>query len=157
MRGLVERSRLTRLGPRRPIQEPVPLDSDAPRLEVPDIWHLLGSAAFVMSSGVVERLAGFLHPVGELLPVRVVGASDSFEVLNILRDVNCLNPEADRIDDLEIYSDFVEHRLPESGLFKIPQLDTVDIFYLERTGDDDTLQNALDCNGYSGLRFEPAS
>jgi hypothetical protein len=135
--------------------EPVPLYSDAPRLEAPDIWHLVGSAAFVMSSIVAESLGSFLHPVGELLPVRVVGARESFEVLNILRDVNCLNPEADRIDDLEIYSDFLEHRLPESGLFKVPQLDTVDVFYLERSDDGDTFRDSLDRHGYSGLRFEP--
>ena len=134
--------------------ERVPLYSDAPRLEAPDIWHLVGAAAFVMSSVVAETLRGFLHPVGELLPVRVVGAEESFEVLNIVRDVNCLNPEADRLDDLEMYSDFIEHRLPESGLFKIPQTDTVDIYCLERSDDDDTFRDALHRHGYSGLRFE---
>jgi hypothetical protein len=135
--------------------EPPPVYSDMPRLEAPDLWHLVGPAAFVMTAATAELLGEFLHPAGELLPVRVAGTDEPFVVLNILRDIDCLNPDGYRIDDLEVYSDFIEHRLPESGLFKVPQLDDVFIFCLERSDDERTLRETLDHHGLTGLRFEP--
>ena len=73
--------------------EPPPLYSDMPRLEAPDLWHLVGPAAFVITEKTAGLLGKFLHPVGELLPVRVAGATEPFVVLNILRVIDCLNPD----------------------------------------------------------------
>ena len=53
--------------------QPQPIYSELPRLEAPDFWHLWGCATIVMSPTVVEEIAGFLHPVGELLPLRCFG------------------------------------------------------------------------------------
>jgi hypothetical protein len=135
--------------------EPPPIYSEYPRREAPDFWHLFGVATILTSPTVVEELGGFFHPVGELLPMRATGTNETFLALNILRDVDCLNPDAYRIDDLEIYTDFIAHRLPESGLFKVPQVDNTTIFYLERSDDDETLREAIDARGYRGLRFDP--
>jgi hypothetical protein len=135
--------------------EPPPVYSDSPRLEEPDLWHLSGCAAIVMLPAVAEELAEYLHPVGELLRLRRSGSDEGFVALNILRDVDCLNPDAYRIDDLEIYTDFIEHRLPEGGLFKVPQVDDVEIFCLERDDDGETFRDAIDRLSLRGLRFDP--
>src|SRR4029077_9984253 len=89
------------------------------------------------------------------LPLRLSGSNETFLALNILRDIDCLNPDAYRINDLEVYTDFIAHRLPESGLFKIPQVDHLQIFYLERDDDEETLREAIERHGFSGLSFRP--
>lgn len=129
--------------------------SDSPRLEAPDIWHLVGVATIVVSPDVASELASFFIPVGELLPLRMSGTNEELLALNVLRDVDCLNPAAYKLEDLELYTDFVEHRLPESGLFKIPQIDEVEIFYLERDDDASSLREVIDGGGYTGITFEP--
>jgi hypothetical protein len=132
-----------------------PVYSDMPRLKAPDLWHLVGVATIVMSLEVVEELAAFLHPVGELLPLRMSGTGEGLLALNILRDVDCLNLERYRDAELEVWTDFVPHRLPESGLFKVPQVDRVEIFYLERSDDGETLRARISENDYHGIIFEP--
>jgi hypothetical protein len=88
------------------------------------------------------------------LQLRVSGTGEQLHALNILRDVDCLNPEAYRLDDLEMYTDFLEHRLAESGLFKIPQADDFALFYLERPDDDQSLRETISVRELRGLRFQ---
>jgi hypothetical protein len=135
--------------------EPPPVYVEQPRLEAPDFWHLFGVGTFVMKPRLAETLGAFLHPVGELLPLRLSGANETLLALNILRDIDCLNPSAVDIDSLEVYSDFVPHRLPVSGLFKVPPVDRVHIFYLERSDDPASLRTVIETNRYRGLRFDP--
>lgn len=132
-----------------------PVYSYEPRREAPDFWHLVGSGTIVMRPAVVEALGGYIHPAGELLPLRLVGHDEELVAFNILRDVDCLNPDAYSLDELRLYTDFLPHRLPESGFFKIPQMDDLEIFVLERSDDPETLRQAIERNGFRGLRFEP--
>jgi len=133
--------------------EAPPVYSDAPRREEPDFWRLATSATFVMSADLVESLGEFMHPVGELLRVTFVGRDEEFFALNILRDIDCLNPNAYAIDDLRVETEFLEHRLPDGGLFKIPQVDNLEIFYLERNDDDPTLRECIERRDLRGLEF----
>jgi hypothetical protein len=106
-------------------------------------------ATIVASAEVTHELASFLVPVGELLPLRMSGTNEELLALNILRDVDCINPSAYNLEALELYTDFLEHRLPESGLFKIPQVDEIEIFYLER---DDAPSSRRGVTEGGGLR-----
>lgn len=135
--------------------EPPPVYSDMPRLAEPDLWHLVGVATIVMAPEVAEELGGFLHAAGELLPLRMSGTNRTLFALNILRDVDCLDPTRYRPQEGDAWTDFIEHRLDESGLFKVPQLDDVEIFHLERSDDDERLPETIERNGYRGVRFEP--
>lgn len=140
---------------RRDSWTPQPIYAERPRLEPPDLWHLWGTATIVMAPPVAELLADFVDPVGELLPLRRSGTGETFLALNILRDVDCLDPAGDNLDELELYTMFVEDRLPESGLFKIPQCDDVAIFYLDRAGEEETLREAIERHDLHGLLFVP--
>lgn len=113
-----------------PLQDswsPQPIYSHQPRLERPSFWHLFGTAVIVMDQEVIDLVGQFIYPVGELLSLRESGTNEQFYALNILRDIDCLNPHAYRIDELDVRPDFIPHRLDESGLFKVPQLDTTHI------------------------------
>jgi hypothetical protein len=134
---------------------PLPIYSDQPRLQRPSFWHLVGAAVIVVEHEVVDLVGQFLYPAGELLPLRETGTDKEFLALNILRDTDCLDPSADRIDELTVVPDFIPHRLPESGLFKVPQLDTTHIFYLERSDDHGSLIKTIERYELTGLRFEP--
>jgi hypothetical protein len=134
---------------------PQPVYVYEPRLEPPDIWHIVTAAVLVMSQSVVEALEPFISQAGELLPLRMVGSDDELYALNILRDFDCIDwTEAD-LDDLKLYPNFIPHRLPESGLLKVPPLDTAHIFYLERDEDGDSLRARIDQRELKGLTFEP--
>jgi hypothetical protein len=114
----------------------------------------VGAAVIVMHQEVVELVGHFVHAAGELLPLRESGTDQEFLALNILEDVDCLDPGAYRIDELVVRPEFLLHRLPESGLFKVPQLDKTDIFYLERTDDHDSFMKTIEKNELTGLRFD---
>ena len=86
--------------------------------------------------------------------LREAGTGHEFFALNILKDIDCLNPDAIRVEELNIQPDFLPRRLPESGLFKVPHLDTTHIFYLERSDDPDSFIRTVDVNELTGLRFE---
>ncbi len=133
---------------------PLPVYSDRPRLEEPDIWHLVGCAVLVMSKATVEALEPFVSMAGELLPVISSETSDELYALNILEDVACLDPTAYDLDALTLYPRFIEHRLPETGLFKVPQIDTVDIFCVERSDDHDSFRSRVEARGLGGVTFK---
>ena len=40
-------------------------------------------------------------------------------------------------------------------MFKVPQVDDVEIFYLERSDDEETLRDSIERHGFRGLRFDP--
>jgi hypothetical protein len=141
-----------------PLQDswsPQPIYSHQPRLQRPSFWHLFGTAVIVMDQEVIDLVGQFIYPVGELLSLRESGTNEQFYALNILRDIDCLNPHAYRIDELDVRPDFIPHRLDESGLFKVPQLDTTHIFYLERSDDDASLIRTIELRELTGLRFDP--
>jgi hypothetical protein len=135
--------------------EPQPVWRPYPKRERPDFWMLAGVAAIAFAPETAEELGEFLHPVGELLPVYERDTEEPFLVLNILRDVDCLNPAAYAIDDLEIFTEFIEHRLPDSGLFKIPQVDSIEIFSVERDDDEGSLSEVIEHRGYRGVHLLP--
>jgi hypothetical protein len=131
-----------------------PVYVDQPRLDKPDIWQLVGASVIVVSDDVAARLDPFLTTVGELLPVVVTGSSDALFALNILDDIDCLDSLQVIAQELFVPPVFLKHRLPESGLFKVPQLDKVQIFYLERDEDHDSLRRRVEDEGLHGLVFE---
>lgn len=133
---------------------PQPVYSDQPRLERPDIWHLVGVATMVMSADVVDQLEPWLAKAGELLPLVVSGTDETVYAMNILVDVDCIEPAAYSLDDLELYPVFLEHRLPESGLFKIPQCDTVYMFCVERDDEEETFRGRIERRGLTGIEFQ---
>jgi hypothetical protein len=141
--------------PRLSNWKPLPVYSDYPRLESPDIWHLVGAAVLVISTDVIDLLEPFISRAGELLPLVVSGTGEEVFALNVLEDIDCVSPGGYSDDDLNLSFDFLEHRLPESGLFKIPQCDTVLIFYVERDDDVDNLRQRVAHHGLSGVSFEP--
>lgn len=141
--------------PRRETWQPQPIYVERPRLEPPDIWHLAGAAILVMDDDVVKRIEPFVSMAGELLPVYVAGTGEPYHALNILADIDCLRPGSYSLDYLEFYPDFLEHRLPETGLFKISQLDTAETFHVERADDRESFRLRVEENGLRGLEFEP--
>ena len=132
---------------------PQPIYVEKPRLEPPDIWHLVGAALLLMNEDVIAQLEPFVSRAGELLPFVVAGTDEEMFGLNILEDIDCLAPGSYSLDGLAAYPDFVEHRLPETGLFKVPILDTVDVFSVERSDDDDSFRRRVEANGLRGLSF----
>jgi hypothetical protein len=133
---------------------PQPVYSDHPRLERPDIWHLIGVATMVMDAGVVQQVEPWLIEAGELLPLVVSGTGETVYALNILQDVDCIDPVAFSLDEMRLQPVFLEHRLPESGLFKLPQVDTVDMFYVERDDEQETFRARIEERGLTGLDFQ---
>lgn len=133
---------------------PQPIYIEQPRLEPPDIWHLGGAAVLVMDDSVIEQLEPFISVAGELLPLYISGSGERFNALNILRDIDCLEPGTFALDDLELYPTFLEHRLPETGLFKIPQLDTTEIFHVERADDDASFRSLVQERAFRGIEFD---
>jgi hypothetical protein len=132
---------------------PLPVYSDRPRLERPDVWHLVGAAVLAMDAETIGSLEPFVRRAGELLELTRSDTRDLLYALNILEDIDCLDPTAWDLDKLFLCPRFLEHRLPETGLFKIPQSDTVDIFSVERTDDDDSFRRRIDRLGLKGLTF----
>ena len=101
---------------------PLPVYIEQPRLEQPSFWKLIGAAVIAMEDEVIDLVAEFIYPVGELLPLIESGTGRKFSALNILRDIDCLSPSAVQVESLTFTPDFLAHRLPESGLFKVPQV-----------------------------------
>jgi len=131
--------------------EAPPVFNYRPRHEEPDFWALAGTTTFAMTAQLTESLGGFLHPIGELLPIRFIGRDEEFVPLNVTNAVDCLDPEFGHTHQS---ARFVEHRLPGSGLFKVPQLDR-ETLYLERDDDDERLRECIDERGLRGLVFTP--
>jgi hypothetical protein len=134
--------------------EPLPVYSDQPHLVEPDIWYHTDTYLPVMSDEVVEQLEPFISRAGELLPLVVSETGETVYMLNVLVVRNAVEPGAYNVDDLSLYPRFIEHRLPDTGLFKLPQL-TAKIFYVEREDDEDTLIQRLENGGLRGMSFIP--
>jgi hypothetical protein len=128
--------------------------SDQPRLDRPDIWQLVGSAALVMGETVISQLEPCISSSGELLPLVDAKSGDTVLALNILRDIDCLDLDESSLDPIEPALAFLEHRLPESGLFKVPEFDTTDIFCLEREDDPESLRGRIARLGLRGVAFQ---
>jgi hypothetical protein len=73
-------------------------------------------------------------------------------MLNVLVVRNAIEPNAYSLDDLWLYPRFIEHRLPDTGLFLLPQL-SGSIFYVERDDDVDTLIHRREDHDLRGMSF----
>jgi hypothetical protein len=140
--------------PKEPHWTTPPVYIDAPRLERPDFWHLVGAAVLVMDIKVMDLLEPHLSMAGELLPVIVSGSTETLYALNILRDIDCLDPAHYVPCELSLRPYFLEHRLPESGLFKLPQTDATQMFLLERSDDADSFRRRVEQNKLRGIEFQ---
>jgi hypothetical protein len=134
--------------------EPLPIYSDQPNLEEPDVWYHTATHLPVMDLDVINALEPFISEVGELLPLVVSETGETVYMLNVLVVRNSIEPHAYSVDDLLLYPRFAEHRLPDSGLFRLPQLAGA-LFYVERDDDNDTLMRRLRNRGFRGISFIP--
>ena len=128
--------------------------SDQPHLEEPDIWYHTATHLPVMSREVVDKLEPFISQAGELLPLTVSDSGETVYMLNVLVVRNAVEPDAYSVDQLWLYPRFIEHRLPDTGLFRLPQLAAA-LFYVERDDDTDTLRGRLDERELTGMSFIP--
>jgi hypothetical protein len=139
--------------PRARSWQPPAVYVDQLRLEVPDIWTLVGAAVLIFDERIEELLGPELYRVGELLPIFYQG--QRLRLLNILLDINCLDPTR---RDWEVEPEpyvFIEHRLPESGLFKVPETDTAEILCVERDDDvEPSFRHLVARYELSGLQFQ---
>jgi hypothetical protein len=101
--------------PKKGEWRPPPVYSDYIRLPKPDIWRLVGAAVLVIPSRLVPDLEPHLSWAGELLPLP--SEIDDFVLLNILKDIDCLDRQESDLEAIPPVLSFVEHRLAESGLF----------------------------------------
>jgi len=132
--------------------EPLPVYSDQPHLIEPDVWYHTATDLPVMSGGVVDQLEPFISRAGEVLPLVVSETGETVYMLNVLVVRNALEPGAYDVDELWAYPRFIEHRLPDTGLFILPQLSGT-IFCVEREADEDTLIQRLEGRGLRGMSF----
>ena len=133
-----------------------PVYSDRLRLVEPDIWSLVGAAVLVMFEATIELLEPHITTAGELLPLHVQGKDDPAFALNVLADINCLDQGATDFGDPSMRRlSFVEHRLPEDGLFKVPEYDTVDIYLLERGRQSGSFRSVIEQRGLTGISLVP--
>jgi hypothetical protein len=126
-----------------------------PRLRRPDIWHLAGAAGLVFEARTIPELEPYISAAGELLELTDTDHAESLLFLNITQDVECLDVEASTLGPVRWRLSFVERRMPESGLFKIPQADAVHVFVLEREGEPDSFRRRVERLELVGLEFEP--
>jgi hypothetical protein len=73
-------------------------------------------------------------------------------MLNVTVVRDAVEPGAYSMNDLSLYPRFLEHRLPDSGLFLLPQ-DSVKIFSVDRDDDDETLLGRIEELGLTGMSF----
>ena len=139
--------------PRSDDWEPPPVYIENPLLPRPAIWYLSGVGGPVMTEEVVDLLEPYLSVAGELLPVRMSGTAEELFILNVVDVVDALDPARSVTEDvIELFPYFVEHRLGETGLIKVPQL-LSQLFYVEHDYDEDSLRLRVERHGLTGIHF----
>jgi hypothetical protein len=133
---------------------PLPVYSDQPNLERPDIWYHADTHLPVMSGEVLDQLEPVISPLWEPLLLTVSGTEEELFMINVLNVRDALEPGAHSADDLWAFPHFVEHRLPDTGLFLVPQLSSK-VFYVERADEDDTLLGRIQHRSLRGMVFLP--
>jgi hypothetical protein len=124
-------------------------------LRTPDIWCLGGVAVLVLSLETIEKLEPLITMAGELLPVNISGSEDELFILNITTDVACLDTQSSSLGPGTRKLVFLEERLPETGLFKVPQNDAAFIFVVEKEGCEElSLRRRIDDYELEGIRFQ---
>ena len=141
-------------GDSKPDWTPQPVYSPYPRLKRPDTWDLAGTAAFAMDEHTVDLLEPHITQAGELLPLNFMPNGEQLLLLNVLQDVDCLDSSRSVLDSLELVVEFVEHRLPGEGLFKVPELDTTQIFVLESSERTSSFRHKVAHHDLAGVGFE---
>jgi hypothetical protein len=129
------------------------------QLVAPDIWFVAGAFTIAMPPRVVSLLDPFVSAAGELLPLEVAGSGEELLALNILRTLDCVDPELSvaRPDMLGFSLVFLPDRLPrQGGLFKVPLggLAVTEIFFVDPLNAADSLRARVDSLGLTGLSFE---
>jgi hypothetical protein len=138
--------------PRGSAWTPMPVYVPEPKLEEPEVWHL-GVSLFVMSRQTVDILEPFVAHSAELLPLTTSDGRADLVAVNVVRTFDCLSPNAVKREPLGVVPEFLAHRLPETGLFKIPQLSMTLVFCVERDDDDDSFRRRAEDLGLTGVGF----
>jgi hypothetical protein len=139
---------------------PPPIYVDDPKLKEPDIWTLVGSAVLIVDSAVKMKLDLSVEFACESLPIKY--HDRDLELLNITSAINCLDRGASHLESDDDYSDdddeqyvFIEHRLPEPGLFKVPETATAEVFCVQYSdAPSEGFKSAVEARGFTGLAFQ---
>lgn len=134
--------------------EPLPVYSDQPRLEQPNIWYQTETHMPVLSAAVVDELEPFVSRSGELLPLVVSRSDETVYLLNVLQVRDALEPHAYSFWEERFEPQFIEHRLPDTGLFLLPH-SRGDIFHVDRDNDQESLRRRIMRLGLRGMEFLP--
>jgi hypothetical protein len=130
----------------------LPVYKESPLAPQPDVWWVWGLGGFAFSPESVEDVEPFLSRSGELLPVAFSDGGGRLHVLNVTRVVDCLDLSVEEWEQGLAEPRFVEHRLGESELFKVPLLAGAHTFCLEWAGEE-SFRSRVEENGLSGLGF----
>jgi hypothetical protein len=140
--------------PRNATWEAPPLWVENPLAPPPDIACLVGSTGLVLRSTAVEAVGAHLLGVGELLEARLAG--EPLWVANVTQVVDCLDQTStarDKYGAIDSYT-FLDHRLPESTVFKLPDTAEFELLTVERNDDREfEFKPAFEDSGLTGLGF----
>lgn len=125
-----------------------------PRQERPDIWFLIGADTMAMTEMTAALVEPFVSSSGELLPLALSGSNEKLFALNVLGTTDCIDPAAYSFQTSELYPQFVEGKLPRSGLFKIPQTRRTRIYCVERATDEVSFRQQVENYSLTGIGFE---
>jgi hypothetical protein len=131
--------------------EVLPVYKESPLAESPDVWWVWGLSGFAFTREATEELEPFLSRAGELLPVAFADGR-GLDVLNVTRVVDYLDLPVEVWEHGLAEPRFVEHRLGESELFKVPLLAGAHTFCLEWEGEE-SFRSRCEKNELSGLVF----
>jgi hypothetical protein len=133
-----------------------------PRFPAPDFWHLwMNCGAFGVKPHAIGIVEPFLLQAGQLLPLPIKGVNLS--ICNILECQHCIDEEKSEwqlhpIDGRRTTIRrpfFVAKDIPESSLFKIPEL-PLEIYTWEENADpEQEFKACVEANNLPGLIFEP--
>jgi hypothetical protein len=134
--------------------EPLPVYSDQPNLERPDLWYHTDTLLPVMNKETLDKLEPVISPLWEPLPLTVSTTGETVYMVNVLNVRDALDPSANSPDQRTVHPRFLQHRLPDTGLFLVPQL-RGNLFYVERNDDEDTLLGRIRELGLRGMSLLP--
>jgi hypothetical protein len=121
--------------------------------ERPTIWRLGVEGSFLVDTDTAAALESHLSAAGELLPLTWKANGESLLLLNVTRVVDCLEAKASVLGPIQWLLEFRADRLPDGGLFKIPDSPVVHLFCVERPGQADSFRNRVERLGFKGLDF----
>lgn len=136
---------------------PPPVYSPEPLLRRPDFWHLVGCYGLVVDARALDTAEPYLLAAGELLPLPF--GNELLHISNVTGVYDCIDTDsAERSatgTEITRYP-FIEHRIPETTLFKIPETVATEMFcasFGERDPELD-FKFVVEHHRLTGLRFE---